>query len=360
MSAVSAKPRPAEQRAVENERYRGVQHAVGIVRATVMVPADRIPELRALTLHWRQEAKLLLESDEPSADQIPDPCRRPQAASCPSGQRLRDAGHGGQLAARAGAEARHEAGAGAAPQDHRMNATPAHSGQQDRTKGHRTMRPSATGLALAVLASLGASRAAAQPTSLLPPGGAATPIASTVTVDADSDARGFLLSARAAVERGRTGEAREALERAETRLLGRATPPLPPVEPGYRGSVVLIASGRRSLAAHDRPATLRAIDDALAVIAVASQPPPLPPVALAEPVAPAAPAPPPVLAAPPPPPVPTITRALLAGHWALDGADWKWVPPETVPRRVRTAPLMQGRYVWRSGQYVWVPAHFAD
>lgn len=70
MTRRSVKARPAEQRQAENERYRGRQAAAGIVRITVMVPADRITHLKALTLQWRQEAKLLLEIDLPSADQI--------------------------------------------------------------------------------------------------------------------------------------------------------------------------------------------------------------------------------------------------------------------------------------------------
>ncbi len=59
-----------------------------------------------------------------------------------------------------------------------------------------------------------------------------------------------------------------------------------------------------------------------------------------------------------PPSAPTVTYALLPGHWALDGARWLWVPPETVPRRVVPADLVQGRYVWRGGRYVWVPTHY--
>lgn len=66
----SVKAKPPEQRLAENERYRGRQAAAGIVRITVMVPTDKIPHLKALTLQWRQEAKLLLEIDLPSADQI--------------------------------------------------------------------------------------------------------------------------------------------------------------------------------------------------------------------------------------------------------------------------------------------------
>lgn len=292
---VFAKPRPAEQPAVENARHRGVQHAVGVVRAMVMASADRIPELP---------------------------------------------------------------GARTAPPARRMNRSHPSGGHPASTKGLTNMHSPIIGLALAASVSLAAgvaTQAAAQPTQLLPPmtrTGTTTPIAPAVTVYADTDARGFLLSARSAVERGRTTEAREALEQAETRLLGRAAPPLPSGEPANPQSVQLIVAARRALTANDRPAALRAIDDALTATAVAARPQPLPPLAGAAPV------PAPVI--PPPPPVPTITRALLAGHWALDGADWKWVPPETVLRPVQTAPRVAGQYVWRDQRYVWVPAHYAD
>ena len=63
-------PRAPAQRAVENGRYRDRSAAAGIAKITVLVPADRITDLRAITTAWRQEAKLLLESDRPSADQI--------------------------------------------------------------------------------------------------------------------------------------------------------------------------------------------------------------------------------------------------------------------------------------------------
>jgi len=63
-------PRPREQRSAENARYHDRRVGAGILKVTVMVPAERIPELRAITLAWRREAKLLLESDLPSADQI--------------------------------------------------------------------------------------------------------------------------------------------------------------------------------------------------------------------------------------------------------------------------------------------------
>ena len=70
MTRRNVKARPPEQRQAENERYRGRQAAAGIVRITVMVPADKIQHIKALTLQWRQEAKLLLEIDLPTADQI--------------------------------------------------------------------------------------------------------------------------------------------------------------------------------------------------------------------------------------------------------------------------------------------------
>ena len=218
------------------------------------------------------------------------------------------------------------------------------------------MRSPIIGVALAASVSLAvgvATQAAAQPIQLLPPTiGDGAPVAASAAATAyvDDDARAFLLSARAAVERGRAVEAREALERAETRLLGRATSPeVPSANPGR---VQLIVVARRSLAANDRPAALRAIDDALAASAVADGPPALPPRELV------APPPAPVMTSSPP--APTFTRALLAGHWTLDGADWKWVPAETVLHPVQTAPLVAGRYVWRDQRYVWVPAHYGN
>jgi hypothetical protein len=198
------------------------------------------------------------------------------------------------------------------------------------------------------------TQAAAQPIPLLPPaiGNSATGAASVAT-SPDADARALLLSARSAIERGRTAEAREALERAETRLLGLATPSLPPVEADSRRSVQLIVTARRSLTLNNHPAALRAINAALEASDVAARPQPLPPLAIATPVPPAGPE----ISAPA---VPPITHALQAGHWALDGADWKWVPPETVPRPVQTAPRVAGQYIWRDQRYVWVPAHYAD
>ncbi len=66
----AAPARPAARRVRENEIYRGRQAAAGIVQITVMVRAERIPYLKALTLEWRREAKMVLEHDMPTADQI--------------------------------------------------------------------------------------------------------------------------------------------------------------------------------------------------------------------------------------------------------------------------------------------------
>jgi hypothetical protein len=63
-------PRPANQRAAGNERYNERRLAAGLVKHAVIVPMVRIPELDSLLVAWRREAKTMLESDQPSADQI--------------------------------------------------------------------------------------------------------------------------------------------------------------------------------------------------------------------------------------------------------------------------------------------------
>ena len=65
-----ARLKTPEQRAAENARYAAGIIDAGIIKVLLHVPAVRIPELRAITLAWRKEAKLLLESDQPTADQI--------------------------------------------------------------------------------------------------------------------------------------------------------------------------------------------------------------------------------------------------------------------------------------------------
>ena len=166
--------------------------------------------------------------------------------------------------------------------------------------------------------------------------------------------RSFLLAARTAVERGRSGEAQEALERAETRLLDRSLSRSSVRVPDDRRAVRDIATARRAIAARDRSATLRAIDDALAADTAVAQAYP-PPGAASRPSYPQSSA---SVRAYPPPLGPSVTYALLPGHWQLRGARWIWVPPDTRLRPVQAVSLTPGRYVWLNGAYVWVPAHY--
>jgi hypothetical protein len=59
-----------------------------------------------------------------------------------------------------------------------------------------------------------------------------------------------------------------------------------------------------------------------------------------------------------PPMQPTVTYALLPGHWQPQGSQYLWVPPETKPRPVTYWRFVEGQYVWRGGEWVWVPAHY--
>jgi len=128
---------------------------------------------------------------------------------------------------------------------------------------------------------------------------------------------------------------------AMTRLLDRAVGLNSAQEPDDRRAVFDIGVARQALAAGDRPGTLRAIDDALAApYMVARRAQPLP--ATPSPV---------VDVTLPPPSQPSVTYALLPGHWQLEGARYIWVPPETALRRVEARPLIEGRYVWRDGEW---------
>jgi len=200
----------------------------------------------------------------------------------------------------------------------------------------------------------------AQPTPLLPPtgapagygqqpytGSAITAGLASPTLPTDAPPGVFLEAARTDLQDGRPGEAQEALERAETRLLDSPVGAAQVDVPDTTDAVLDIGVARRALAVRDRPGAIREIDDALAASAIAARPMPPVPVALSPAVIPA-----------PAPPVPTVTYALLPGHWQLDGARYVWVPPETSLRRVEDRPFMQGRYLWRSGAWTWVPGHF--
>jgi hypothetical protein len=164
----------------------------------------------------------------------------------------------------------------------------------------------------------------------------------------------FLEAARQALARARTGEAQEALERAETRLLdGTAQPVL--AAPSMVPALASTRAARQALANHDRAGAAREIDAAIAALSASATATAFrPPVAAPTPLQPAAPV---VVAAMPPGPQPE-TKALLPGRWELHGAKYVWVPPDTDLRRVDERPWQQGRYVWRDGAWVWMPAHY--
>ena len=64
--AASRKPRPKERRSVDNELYQRRAAAAGIVMVSVRVPSVRVPEIKAIALEWRREAKLLLGEKRPA------------------------------------------------------------------------------------------------------------------------------------------------------------------------------------------------------------------------------------------------------------------------------------------------------
>jgi hypothetical protein len=158
----------------------------------------------------------------------------------------------------------------------------------------------------------------------------------------------FLQAARSAVERGQTGEAQEALERAETQLLGRPVAMSSARETAGRRAVLDIGIARQALAVGDRAGTLHAIDDALAM--------PSPDARHAPPLA-VTPSPVADVTLPPSGPRP-VTYALLPGHWQPEGAHYIWVLPENTLRHVDTRRSVEGRYVWRDDKWHWVPEHF--
>lgn len=196
----------------------------------------------------------------------------------------------------------------------------------------------------------------------------------TIAQNARADA--YLVSARDAVEQRHPGEAEEALERAETRLLGGPLVSVASAAPNVQRAMLDIRAARRALAIGDSQGSLRAIDDALLVVRSISGPGPTQihatgpassagvPVRLAPPaigITPLATAPPVALPSSPKPlPPSTVTYALLPGHWQLKGARFVWVPPETTPRLVATRRLVPNESVWEGGRWVFVPSHYAS
>ncbi len=80
----------------------------------------------------------------------------------------------------------------------------------------------------------------------------------------DSSPRAFLEAAQRALTLGRTGEAQEALERAESRLLDRSVPPSRADAPSAQPMVAEVGDARRALAAGDRAHSQQIIGEVLA------------------------------------------------------------------------------------------------
>jgi hypothetical protein len=200
-------------------------------------------------------------------------------------------------------------------------------------------RRSAGGMALAACLT---RLALAQPLSTQAP-------TQPISPDALGQVQAHLAAARVTYERGRTSEAEGALERAETELLNQP----PGVEgahsPDTERAITDIGTVRQSLARRDRQGVLLGISDAMSAATLAARVPVSAPTPL-----PAAPAGAVVTEIP----APMLTYALLPGHWALQGWKYAWVPPEALPRRAEYRPFVQGHYVWRNGEWEWVPAHY--
>ena len=90
---------------------------------------------------------------------------------------------------------------------------------------------------------------------------------------AGDDIQSLLLAARAALAGGRTGEAQEALERAESRALDRSIPAGTERVPAAQALPGRIAASRAALAAGNLAGATRLIDEALPGAADASLPP---------------------------------------------------------------------------------------
>lgn len=98
------------------------------------------------------------------------------------------------------------------------------------------------------------ANAAAQPTTPLP----------APAIDEDSSPLAFLLAAKSAVEAGRWGEAQEALERAESRVLTRSERPSRASAPSTQQIVGTLQRARRAVEARDRAKASDTIGAALA------------------------------------------------------------------------------------------------
>ncbi len=85
----------------------------------------------------------------------------------------------------------------------------------------------------------------------------------TPIVGDDAAPRAFLEAAQRAITVGRTGEAQEALERAEARLLDRSVAPSRAGTPSEQPAVAQVGEARRALAAGDRARAQQLVTEVL-------------------------------------------------------------------------------------------------
>ena len=83
-------------------------------------------------------------------------------------------------------------------------------------------------------------------------------------VPAGSPPRAFVEAAQRALVLGRTGEAQQALEQAETRMLDRSVAPSRADQPDQQAGIQAVTAALQSLAAGDRARTQQIIADMLA------------------------------------------------------------------------------------------------
>ncbi|HTR18220.1 MAG TPA: hypothetical protein VMI52_14475 [Acetobacteraceae bacterium] len=88
----------------------------------------------------------------------------------------------------------------------------------------------------------------------------------------DGDVQSLLVSARQALLAGRTGEAQEALERAETRILDRSVPIGDQNIPAGGSLVEAVTAARQALGAGDTQRAVKIIDGALPQAATVGAP----------------------------------------------------------------------------------------
>lgn len=162
----------------------------------------------------------------------------------------------------------------------------------------------------------------------------------TPAVGADAAPRRYLSDARDALKRGRTGEAQEALERAETRLLDRGNPETPE-GPAHAQLLQSATEARQALGAHQAKRAIEILDAELSA-------------PLAAPGGAYAPtgAPPP--GAPPGAVPPGPAAAIAPGGWAWNG--YQWVFQSAYPP-VPYARWIPGHWAWRGG-WVWIAGHW--